>query len=152
MPASFFSWSSIEGEAAFTFTVKPLASRCFTQLPQHSQVADFQTSITGASVSELAARSGAWQKMVTASAARTSRSLIQCFSRCEVAKKLELGLDPGPPTEGREHSGQCLHMTYSGCRQHQQPTSDDKPSADCARQEVPSEHFFREYEGRNKRH
>src|SRR6476620_6592361 len=39
--------SSKEVSAAFTFTSKPLASRCLTQLPQHSQVVDFQTSIAG---------------------------------------------------------------------------------------------------------
>ena len=58
MPASFFNCSSMEGEAAFTFTVNPLASRCFTQLPQHSQVVDFQTSMTGERESALAARGG----------------------------------------------------------------------------------------------
>ena len=55
MPASFFNGSSMEGEAVFTFTVNPLASRCFTQLPQHSQVVDFQTSMTGERESALAA-------------------------------------------------------------------------------------------------
>src|SRR6266542_3596767 len=53
MPASFLTRSSREGSAAFTFTSKPLASRCLTQLPQHSQVVDFQTSMVG-----LAAKAG----------------------------------------------------------------------------------------------
>src|SRR5262245_1633242 len=109
MPASFFSWSRIEGDAAFTFSVKPLASRCFTELAKHPQVADFHTSITAASASESAARSGAWQKMVTASAARTGRSFIKASPDAKSPKKLELGLDPGPPTEGRERREDCLH-------------------------------------------
>jgi hypothetical protein len=53
MPASFLTRSSSEGSAAFTFTSNPLASRCLTQLPQHSHVVDFQTSMVG-----LAAKAG----------------------------------------------------------------------------------------------
>jgi hypothetical protein len=48
MPACRFSAASVLASAAFTFTVKPLASRCLTQAPQHSQVADFHTSIEAA--------------------------------------------------------------------------------------------------------
>src|SRR6478672_2517328 len=53
MPASLLTRSSKEVSAACTLTSKPLASRCLTQLPQHSQVVDFQTSTVG-----LAAKAG----------------------------------------------------------------------------------------------
>ena len=67
-------------------------------------------------------------------------------------KKPRLGLDSGPPMERRERRDGCLHMSYRGHRQHQQPASDDKASADCARHEVPSDCLLREDEGRNDRH
>jgi hypothetical protein len=50
-------------------------------------------------------------------------------------------LKPWLRVQARERCDDCLHMTYNGHRQHQQPTSDDKASADCARQEMPSDDF-----------
>ena len=51
--------------------------------------------------------------------------------------------------ERRERSDECRQMTYSGRRQHQQPTSDDKASADCARHEMPADGFLHEHKRRN---
>jgi hypothetical protein len=59
---------------SFTFTAKPLASRCFTQAPQQLQVADFHTSIEGEAVS--AALAGAKPNVIRDSRSRTRIDMV----------------------------------------------------------------------------
>src|SRR5262245_44175657 len=57
-----------------------------------------------------------------------------------------------PSMGRRERRDEGLEMTYRGHRQHQQPTSDDKTSADYARHEMSPDGFLHEHKRRNSRH
>src|SRR5262249_45011112 len=67
-------------------------------------------------------------------------------------RTLELSPDPHPSMGRRERRDEGLEMTYRGHRQHQQPTSDDKTSADYARHEMSPDGFLHEHKRRNSRH
>src|SRR5262245_66492295 len=86
MPACRFNDASVLGSAGFTFTVKPLASRCLTQALQHSQVADFHTSMVEAPVS--AAFAGATPKINRDKSIRTRIIMIQSSRRQHRTLKL----------------------------------------------------------------